>query len=85
MTEKRFFEIVGEAQFYTFARVRDGVSLSTANAMIIEQRDWADEESSKGVDFSQAPYWLTTDDGQDPIPVSSLDDINDALREQREY
>ena len=82
MTEKRFFELVGEAHFYTFAEVKDGVSLSTAESMATQQRVWADGDPSKEIDFSTAPYWLTTDDGQDPTPIAELEDICKALGER---
>jgi hypothetical protein len=55
--------------------IQSGVYLHTQADIIAEQKDWDDEDDSKDLDFTVAPYWVTTDDGATPESVYSADDI----------
>lgn len=43
--------------------IQSGVWLSTAEHMASEQRGWPSEDAAKDVDFSVAPFWVSTDCG----------------------
>jgi len=51
-----------------------GVYLNSRESIQEEQAQWNDGDGAKHVDFSQAPYWLTTDDGQEPVAITGADD-----------
>ncbi|MCF7943779.1 MAG: hypothetical protein K9L21_05065, partial [Spirochaetia bacterium] len=57
------------------------VTLSTAAHMNAEQADWPDEDPSKNVDFYSCLYWVTTDNGIDPIGIDSAQDLIEAVAE----
>jgi hypothetical protein len=84
MTRTRFYEIIGESMFYDAAEINGSAYLSTSATMIKEQRDWADGDLSKGLDFSSAPYWLTAY-GVSPIPIHDFEDMCRELGEKADY
>ncbi len=51
--------------------IRAGVYLLTAAAITQDQHLWGENDHSKNVDFSAAPFWVVTDSGDDPIGVDS--------------
>lgn len=55
------------------AQIVPGVFLETSESMQEQQEDWADGDTSKEADFSTFPYWITTDNGADPIGVTEND------------
>lgn len=57
-----------------FVEISSGVYLNSRDYVIAEQDGWADEDECKNFDFTAAPYWLTTNDGQEPVPVYNEND-----------
>lgn len=57
--------------------IAPGIYLSTSEYITAEQKGWPDVDEAKHVDFSVAPYWITTDDGATPVPVRSAEDLAD--------
>ena len=55
-------------------QVTGGVYVQTAQNLIAEQVTWGPEDLSADSDFSVAPFWITTDSGDDPVPVDGADD-----------
>ena len=60
-------------------KVPKGVFLSTSEEMIEDQKEWCDEDEAKNIDFSLSKYWMTTDDGQEPIGFDTLEEITEFL------
>lgn len=56
-----------------------GVWLNSEVNMLADQRAWDEGDASKTEDFTTAPYWITTDDGQGPTAICDADDLRDAL------
>lgn len=52
--------------------IASGVHLSSQENIVADQGDWM-QEGEKVHDFAQAPFWITTDDGQ-VQPVYGEDD-----------
>lgn len=55
-------------------QVTAGVYVQTAQNLIDEQVTWGPEDLSFDSDFSVAPFWITTDSGDDPVPVEGHED-----------
>lgn len=51
-----------------------GCYLVMAEEMIEDQKEWADTDESKYTDFSTSPYWVTTDSGDGPFPITDEQD-----------
>lgn len=60
--------------------VDEGVYFWTQSEIQMAQRGWADDDGSKGCDFSTAPYWITNDAGGAPSPVRDATDYELVLR-----
>lgn len=59
-----------------YTRLRSGLYLNSQESITAEQDAWI-QEGDPVYDFSQASYWLTTDDGQVPTPIYGVDDLVD--------
>lgn len=57
----------------------NGIYLDSAENIQADQKEWDDEDSAKEIDFSVAPYWLTTDDGAYPVSIHDAQDLLAAL------
>ncbi|WP_329889287.1 hypothetical protein [Stenotrophomonas sepilia] len=53
--------------------VAAGVYLNSQESIVADQAKLSDEDGAKNIDFTKAPFWLTTDDGQ-VQPVYGVDD-----------
>ena len=61
-------------------QIAPGVHLSTRENIEADQADWM-QEGDKVHDFSKAPYWMTTNDGQvHPIDGPDDDDLIEAMK-----
>jgi len=49
--------------------IQPGAFLSLAEDMIADQLAWDDEDHSKDIDFSTSAFWITTDDGVEPVGI----------------
>ena len=67
-----------------WVEIRPGTYLNTQASLEREQVEWDDEDACKDHDFSTNPYWLTFDNGSEPIGVSGADDseLTTAIGEQ---
>jgi hypothetical protein len=59
------------------AGLQKGVYVSTGDELIENRKDLDDSDLSWSVDFSLHKYWITTDDGADPIGFDTLEEIKD--------
>ena len=59
--------------------VQPGVYLSTGENMAADQEAWDETDGTKHVDFSDSPFWITTDNGSDPEGFDSLDEVLKSL------
>jgi len=57
-------------------KIIDGVFIQTREDIQEDQKTWDDGDSSKNMDFSSSPFWVTTDNGVDPM---GFDNINEAV------
>jgi hypothetical protein len=55
--------------------IDNGVWLCSTEQMLEEQRDDSLSNDSKGVDFTTAAYWVTTDNKATPEAIDTLDDL----------
>jgi hypothetical protein len=55
--------------------VSAGVYLNSQESIVADQANLSDEDGAKKNDFTKAPFWLTTDDGQ-VQPIYGVDDEN---------
>ena len=56
--------------------VQDGLFIQTSENIISDKLSWCGEDQS---DFSTSPYWLTTDDGQDPVGIDNDAELNELM------
>lgn len=66
--------LIAEADKDGTSRQLGGCWLITSATLIADQAGWDDEDESKDKDFTSYPYWITTDDGVDPIGVTGATD-----------
>jgi len=53
--------------------VAAGVYLNSQESIVADQADFSDEDGAKTTDFTTAPFWITTNDGQ-VQPIYGVDD-----------
>ncbi|CAN7170440.1 hypothetical protein LJR168_002657 [Pseudoxanthomonas sp. LjRoot168] len=53
--------------------VAAGVYLNSQESIVADQADFGDEDGAKTTDFTKAPFWITTNDGQ-VQPIYGVDD-----------
>lgn len=70
---------VADADKHGWTEVSSGVYLNTSSNITADQADWDEADAAKGLDFSKASYWITTDDGRAPMAIIGAGD--DDLRE----
>lgn len=58
--------------------------MQDASELIADQPSWVDCDSSKDTDFTTHPYFLTTDDGQEPVGYNLDEDISECCKEEEE-
>jgi len=51
--------------------VMSGCFIETGNHLSLQQKDWADGDSAKNVDFTLSPFWLTDDYGRFPTAIDA--------------
>lgn len=59
--------------------VKSGVFIQKREDIIADQKSWDDEDPCKFDDFSTCPYWITTDDGQDPAGIDNDAELNELM------
>ena len=57
--------------------LRSGVWLETAESLIAQQKDWEEGDGCKEMDFTCAQFWITTDDGETPVSICGVEDLED--------
>ena len=58
-------------------QLSSGVWLETAESLISQQKGWEDGDGCKEMDFTCAPFWITTDDGETPVSIYDAEDLKD--------
>jgi len=58
---------------------KPGVYLSSAEDMTDDQLKWDDDDPGKNTDFSTSAFWITTDNGVDPIGIDSDKELFEML------
>lgn len=74
---KRFYFLVDENGY---TEIKDGVLLHNAENLIADQISWDESDSAKNTDLTEAPYWVTTNDGK-LLPVADSEALLSALDE----
>jgi len=62
--------------------INDGVFLITSSDMIEDQKGWECDEDTgdeylNDMDFSTSPFWITTDDGAEPVGIDDDAELNE--------
>ncbi len=60
------------------SKIQSGVFLQTREEIMADQATWDDDDGSKNTDFSGSLYWITTDDGCEPIGIDTDDELKEA-------
>lgn len=50
-----------------------GCFIETGRNLTLQQKDWADGDSAKNVDFTLSTFWLTDDYGRFPTTINAKD------------
>ena len=66
-------ETIQAAQAEGQIEIATGVYLNSQESIVADQADWGDEDGAKTTDFTKAPFWITTNDGQ-VQPIYGVDD-----------
>jgi len=53
----------------------DGCWIESLAEIQEDQKFWGDEDRSKNSDFSGSPYWITVDSGDDPVGISTAEEL----------
>ena len=62
-----------------FAKIGLGIFLNTSEYLIAEQKIWESDDPCKNDDYTIYPFWITTDDGIDPIGVFTIKEAFEIL------
>jgi ABC-type proline/glycine betaine transport system substrate-binding protein len=68
-------EIITTTNLNGSAQVIPGVWISTMAEMLESQSEWDEGDEMKNFVFDTCPYWITTDDGVEPIGISDVADL----------
>lgn len=82
MTIKTYIpaEALQAAQAEGQIEIASGVYLNSQECVVADQADFSDEDGDKTTDFTKAPFWITTDDGQvQPVYGEDDKDLIDVL------
>lgn len=60
-----------------------GIFIQLQKDIISDQKRWDDRDPSKRIDFTTHKYWLTTDDGAEPVGFDDAQnqDVRDILEQ----
>lgn len=72
-------ELMELARREGYVEIRDGVYLNERKNIEAEQEGWIEDDSAKNFDFSEAPFWITTDDDAEPMSIHDADDLTDEI------
>ena len=72
-------EIRKDLAEYRYAEVADGVYVSTRESIEAEKAEWSENDPALKMNFSKAPYWITTDNGVTPIAIYDLSELSKLL------
>jgi hypothetical protein len=75
VAEVKFDHLCYRAGTYGSVEMLPGVYLKSRESITADQEGWSDTDQSKLADFSDYEYWITTNDGQDPAGITTLDDL----------
>jgi len=90
MKAQEYFEA---AKKKGYVEISSGVYLWSQEAIIEDQKEWNAEDNSKNMDFTTAPFWITTNSGESPeeihsenwlLPFLSTDEIDKKIKELEE-
>ena len=75
-------DILNAATQQGWIEIQSGVYVNSLASILAEQAGWDDSDESKSIDFTRAPFWLTTDSGDAPVPVRNASDLPDTVFER---
>ena len=58
-----------------WVELHEGVFLNSQESIISEQKEWDDSDQAKNFDFKAYKYWITTDNGGEPVGIDDLSKI----------
>jgi len=68
---------IKEALAKPHGEYQSGSYLRSSEDMIFDQETWSDEDDARDVDFETYPFWITTDDGEDPYGICDEKDFRE--------
>lgn len=74
---------IADADREGYSEISSGVYLNSKESITLDQEAWI-QEGDPFHDYSRAPYWITTNDGQDPTPIYAADELVDIVDVDKE-
>ena len=75
-----------EADKNGYEEINEGVYLNTSKELTKEQKDWPEDDESKHLNFSIAPYWITDAEGHGPFPIKDSYDYEEIMfADEKQY
>ena len=68
-------EAIAKATLNGWVEISSGVYLNSQTSIVADQEGWDEMDESKLHDFTKAPFWITTDNGLDPVGIFAADDM----------
>ena len=72
-------DLLSKATKHGYITISDGVYLHTKENINADQVAWDDEDPSKNLNFTSAPFWLITDCGAAPRGIVDAEDLAEVL------
>ncbi|QFY42687.1 hypothetical protein F6R98_08655 [Candidatus Methylospira mobilis] len=61
-------------------KIHAGVWLLSQAAIVSEQQGWSEFDASYNKDFTTAPYWIVSDNGNEPVGVANANELQEVIR-----
>ena len=74
---KKTIATIKEALAMPYGEYQSGSYLRSSEDMIFDQETWSDEDDARDVDFETYPFWIITDDGEDPHGICDEKDFRE--------
>lgn len=55
--------------------ISSGLYLNSRENILADQINWDEGDSCKTMDFSKFKYWITTNNGRDPIGIDKFEEL----------
>lgn len=78
----KYAELLQQATEKGAVEILAGVHLSLAESLTADQKDWDEDDSFKHFDLSNAPFWITTNNGEIPTEIHDADELKQFIEDR---